>query len=346
MADNSIAAELLQQINLTKIRPTPNYLSPADALTVEEFEQSEYGNEYTLDVSNIKWGNASNDSHVFDIFSEFTTHRDSSKTRLDMLNFVATNNQRYKWDCHVFFSMHAIYLDTWHKKMSYWGTKADELAVYALSDMLNIHSFVVTKHRPWTTVDASVKGTSLEILHLCPVKLVFLGDDRYGRLWRKLQPTQHVFTHQTDLLPVFPDSQPLETYSAPPTLTELETAETLLTMNTAQFSEVDQSDHSTSNAILDLQEPIITPVSQIRDFVIDMPNVPTEPQYSANLLDAMDKVVNHEDVSFAEPSSWLKFRDCMDLITGQVSDLVETVNLTYLSAMEKIETAPCRVELV
>ena len=63
MVDNSIAAELLQQINLTKIRPTPNYLSPADALTVEEFEQSEYGGEYTVDVSNIVWGNASNDSH-------------------------------------------------------------------------------------------------------------------------------------------------------------------------------------------------------------------------------------------------------------------------------------------
>ena len=177
MADNSIAAELLQQINLTKIRPTLNYLSPADALTVEELEQSEYGSEYTLDVSNIEWGNTSNDSHVFDIFSKFTTHHDSTKTRLDMLNFVASNNQRYKWDCHVSFSMHTIYLDTWLKKMSYWGTKADELAVYTLSDMLSIHSFVVTKHCPWTTVDASVKETSLEILHLCPVKLVFLGDN-------------------------------------------------------------------------------------------------------------------------------------------------------------------------
>ena len=57
MADNSIAAELLQQINLTKFRPTPNYLSPADALAVEEFKQSEYGGEYTVDVSNIVWGN-------------------------------------------------------------------------------------------------------------------------------------------------------------------------------------------------------------------------------------------------------------------------------------------------
>ena len=56
MANNSIAAELLQQINLTKIRPIPYYLSPADALTVGEFEHSEFGNEYTLDVTNIEWG--------------------------------------------------------------------------------------------------------------------------------------------------------------------------------------------------------------------------------------------------------------------------------------------------
>ena len=296
MVDNSIAAELLQQINLTKIRPTPNYLSPADALTVEEFEQSKYGGEYTVDVSNIVWGNASNNSHVFDIFSKFTAHHDSTKTRLDMLNFVASNNQRYKWDCHVFFSMHAIYLDTWLKKMSYWGTKADELAVYTLSDMLNIHSFIVTKHRPWTTVDASVQGTPLEILHLCPVKIVFLGDNRYGRLWRKLQPTQCVSTYQTTLLPVFPDTQPMETDTAPPTQTELETAKTLLTMQSAQSTVADQSDQTTSKVALELQEPTVTMVSQMAELVIDIPNVPIENQYSMNLLDAMDKVVNHEDV--------------------------------------------------
>ena len=56
MAENSIAAELLLQINLSKLRPTPNYLSPSDAMTVEEFEQLEYGSDYSLDVSNVDWG--------------------------------------------------------------------------------------------------------------------------------------------------------------------------------------------------------------------------------------------------------------------------------------------------
>ena len=94
--ENSITAELLQEINLTKLRPIPNYLSSADAMTVAEFGQSKYSEEYSLDVSNIEWGNALNDSHVFNIFSEFCVHCDSTKARLDMLRHVAANNQHYK----------------------------------------------------------------------------------------------------------------------------------------------------------------------------------------------------------------------------------------------------------
>ena len=65
--------------------------------------------------------------------------------------------------------MHGVHIDTWLKQMSYWGTKANEPAVYALSDMLNVHSFIVTKNQPWTTVDASVndgdtKPTSSQIV--------------------------------------------------------------------------------------------------------------------------------------------------------------------------------------
>ena len=145
---------------------------------------------------------------------------------------------------------------------------------------------------------------------------------------------------------MFPDAQPMETDAAPPTLTELETAETLLTMHAAQTTEVHQGDHTTNNAALELQEPTVTTVSQAAELIIDRPTVPTENQYSENLLDAMDKVVNHKDVSFAEPANWLKFRDCMDLVTGQMSELVETVNLDNLPNLNPIEIPPCRVELV
>ena len=36
----------------------------------------------------------------------------------------------------------------------------------------------------------------------------------------------------------------------------------------------------------------------------------------------------------------------MDLITGRMSELVETINLANLSVMDQINIAPCRVELV
>ena len=344
MVENSIAAELLLQINLSKLRPTPNYLSPADAMTVEEFEQSEYGSDYSLDVSNVEWGNASNDSHVFDIFSEYTTHRDSSRTRLDMLNFVASNNERYKWDCHVFFMMHDVYLDTWLKKMAYWGTKADELSIYALSDMLKVHTFIITKHRPWTTIDPAVQGTPTEIIYYCPIKLAYLGNNRFGRLWPKVIPTPSVSTPQTNILLVFSDSEPLVHVPALPTLVELETAKTLLTMQ--QTTDHVQSMNIETTKNLNLQEPYISTVDQPSELILDNLPTPSVEHPIEDFLDAMDKLVDHEDVSFSEPNYWLKFCDCMDVITGRISDLVDAVTLDKISMWDSIKTKPCRVELV
>ena len=263
-----------------------------------------------------------------------------------MLNFMAANNQQYKWDCHVFFSMHGIYLDTWLKKMAYWGIKEDKVAIYALSDMLNVHSLVITKHRLWTTIDSSVQGTELQILHLCPVKLVFLGDNRFSILWHKIAPTQHVSTLQTGLLPVFPDAQPIVQVPAPPSLAELEMAETLLTMQDAPQTDSHQADLPANNTILELQEPTVMTVNHTTELILESPLVTTDNQNNVNLSDAMDKVVNHEDVSFTKPINWLKFRECMDLITGRVSELVELVNLTNLAALDQIKTPPGRVELV
>ena len=340
MADNSIAAELLQQINLLKIRSQPHYLSQADGLTVEEFEMSEYGSEYSLDISNIMWGSTSNDSHVFDTFSEFTTHRDSTKTRLDMLRYVAENNERYKWDCHVLLSMLNTQLDTWLQRMAYWGTKADVLSIYALSDMLKKHSYIVTKHRPWTTVDPSVQGTTMEILQLCPVKLVYLGENRFGRLWRKITPAPLVSTYQTEgcsTFPVFPEAEPVLQLPAPPTLAELETAETLIKMQSTGTDDWDV------NAEIQLQEPTIANIVQACELNLDYLPVESAVDINACYYDAMDKIVNHEDISFNDPENWLKQSDCMDIITGRIHDFVDNVTLSNTTLFERLATPPRKI---
>ena len=131
---------------------------------------------------------------------------------------------------------------------------------------------------------------------------------------------------------------------APPTLAELETANTLLTMQQTT-NQVQSMDADTTNN-LNLQEPDITTADQLSELILDNVQTPSVVYPIDDLLDAMDKLVEHEDVSFSEPNYWLKCRDCMDVVTGRISDLVDVVTLDKLSIWDSTQTKPCRVELV
>ena len=51
-----------------------------------------------------------------------------------------------------------------------------------MSDMCGVHTCVVTKSKPWTTVANTFQGTDIDVLKLCQVKLVYLGNHKYGKL--------------------------------------------------------------------------------------------------------------------------------------------------------------------
>ena len=160
----------------------PAYLSEGDTLTVDEFMQSSYAADYVLDTSNVHWGGEVNSSHIFDIYCDYQVHRDSVKTRLDMIKYVTENSCRYDWDGQLFLRLNNLSLETWINKMSYWANSADALSLYALSDMCGIHTCVITKTKPWTTVDSNCEGTVNDVLDICQVKLAYLGDWKTGRL--------------------------------------------------------------------------------------------------------------------------------------------------------------------
>ena len=82
------------------------------------------------------------------------------------------------------------------------------------------------------------------------------------------------------------------------------------------------------------------------ELILDNLPMPVTDYSNDDLPDAMDRLVQHEDVSFNELRHWLKFRDCMDIVTGRISDLVDVVTLEKLSKWDSIKTKPCRVELV
>ena len=233
-ATSNLSSELLAAIQVPNLRPMPVYLSESDSLTVAEFLQTHYAAYFKIDVSNVYWGGEINASHLFDIYCNFHPHKDSVQTHIDMISFVTSNYRRYSWDCDLFLCMNKLTLNDWISKMSYWGNCGDALAIYAMSDMYGVHTCVVTKSKPWTTVSNTFQGNDIDVLKLCQVKLVYLGNHKYGKLIPKEFIGQSSFItpsfHAASMLqPIQPLPQP--TPKVPMLVRELETVNTLLDLH-------------------------------------------------------------------------------------------------------------------
>ena len=172
--------------------------------------------------------------------------------------------------------MNELTLDQWVKKMTHFNNGGDALALYALSDLYGVHTTVITKSRPWTTVHGNYPGSLEEVLQLSSVKLAYLGDDQYAVLWKKISP------HEPSVCQRNFNYTPMLLLQQPPTQEELETAETLMNL------------HQSTSANL-------PPPPTIKGSSVDKD------------ADAMDKVVNRYDVN---PKGRPLLNDAMDQITG------------------------------
>ena len=240
---------------MPNLKPTPSYLSEDDAVTVDMFMQSEYARDYMIDTSNIHWGGEVHQSHVFDIYAMFSPTKDPVKVRLDMIQFVTANLPRYNWDAHLYLKMHGLNLESWIQKMMFWENCADALAIYSLSDMLGIHTTVLMKSKPWTTISGDYQGDVYNLLHISKVTLVYLGQDRYARLRKKSVPSGNSYVG-----PNF-NYAPMANPSAIPTDDDLNMAQALLELHG------DEPESEVANPII----------------------------FTELLYDAMDKVVEHLD---------------------------------------------------
>ena len=185
-ASRSIAEELLGNIpmlNAFQLCALVPYLSPEDAMTIDNFEESELAEDYYVETINLRYGKLENKNHLFDVFSKYCGYEDSTYTRLDMLTFVAKNTSQYEWNAHVLLKMYGTNLDGWVKSMTDCLNRGDELAIYALCNMLKRHAFVFTQTKPWTTVDASIDSLTVpELCMMCDMRLIYLGNNKFGEI--------------------------------------------------------------------------------------------------------------------------------------------------------------------
>ena len=142
------------------------------------------------------------------MFAKFCGYNDSTYARLDMLTFVAENTARYEWNAHVLLKMHGTNLNGWFKTMTDCLNRGDELAIYAMCDMLKWHTFLFTRTKPWTTVDGSIGTLTVpELCIMCDVRLIYLGNNKFGEI--KCKP---------ELLSPLPKPKPFKKESSPHTV--------------------------------------------------------------------------------------------------------------------------------
>ena len=282
-AGKTIAQELMESIALQTRRRLPAYISPSDAVSVQDYSRSPFAEWYVLDTVNLYWPGRTNRSHVYDIFAEYMPHQDSCKTRLDMINFVSENRERYALDCHIVLKMHELNLNAWACRMSYYENGADELAIHAMSEMANVHTIILTRSKPWTTLDSAIQCTSIsQLMDLCNVKLVYLGNNEFGRLRKRPANCTNPLVVN---LPVFPSPEV-------PSERELETAESLLMMN------------QQTECVMELEEPVVSPKAQTSMLPKD---------HTLFLIDAMEHVIGHPIFEILVLKR-LHRKDAMDLI--------------------------------
>ena len=183
--ESSLSQDLLNAIKLPNLKAIPAYLSEDDAITVADFMQSSYAHEYTIDTSNVHWGGETHFGHVFDIYANFSPMKDSVKVRLGMLQYVTAHQKRYNWNAHLYLRMNGMFLETWLQRMLFWDNGADALAIYAMSDMLGVHTTIITRHKPWTTIKGINNNINLDALNISGVILAYLGNNKFARVWKK-----------------------------------------------------------------------------------------------------------------------------------------------------------------
>ena len=105
--------------------------------------------------------------------------------------------------------------------MSYDENGADESAIFALSELANVHTVILTRSKPWTTLDSTVQCEDIyQLINSCSVKMVYLRNNQFGRLCKRPQNcTNPIIVNP----PVFPSPEALSAR-------KLEMADTLLMM--------------------------------------------------------------------------------------------------------------------
>ena len=161
-----------------------SHLSERDAVTCEFFDKSHLSKNYVLDTSLVYQNGWPNPNHIFELFGQLSGHS-ASNVRFLLLSDITADVQFYQHTSFVCLEMGNTSFNQWITNLSLEEMYADELTLFSLSWLYKQHMVVITKNKLWSTLHSNSPVNEEALLDVCSVKLVYLGQLRFGTLWPK-----------------------------------------------------------------------------------------------------------------------------------------------------------------
>ena len=166
-----------------------NYLGQEDGVTRREFDNSNLGEYYMLDLSYCHRGKRLNVNMLYDIFGSYSNQTGEEVCTI-MLNEVTaskSNTNYYNRVGFICLMMRGLMLEDWLSSQVKNPTCGDKMLVYVLCHVFVRHAMIHTKTCPWCTILAM--GSEFNYAASCQTHLLDMGN----HIFRVLRPKP---THQ------------------------------------------------------------------------------------------------------------------------------------------------------
>ena len=185
---SSLAAELLHKISPMPYKTYVSKFNECDAVTPDTYKNSRWANYFTVDSSSVVKNGRGNPNHVFETFGAFSGHT-GTEVRIKLLAHIEENLAFYEKRSAVCLQMRSMSFEEWVNTIANESAYCDELGLMGLCCMYHRHSVVLTQNKLWSTVQAEHPLNLLDLLNMCSVRLIYLGNLRFGVLtWRPHLP--------------------------------------------------------------------------------------------------------------------------------------------------------------
>ena len=156
-------------------------INECDAVMPDNFKNSRWVNYFTVDSSNIAKTGRANPNHVFDTFGSFSGHT-GTEVWVKLLENIAANMSFYERRSVICLQMRSMNLETWVETITNKLVYCDKLGLMGLFYMYHRHCVVLTQNKLWSTVQADKPLNLLDLLNICSVCLIYLGNLHFGVL--------------------------------------------------------------------------------------------------------------------------------------------------------------------